>query len=420
MKHKSTTNFLCSGYSYADDRNGACSRSLPFENSTERDSVSSQRAGASADQLGKSLHERSCLNWQFGNWQLLTLLDPDIIQQESSRSVLSLLAAAGHLQIGQYVEAKQLLRLAKEWGVDDRLVIEILISGIHNSIARAALVARRQEKAAEHFESATCLRMLSDDVTALTWIRWKTQLCQLLEDREHSNPMSGGGPENYDFLASAISNEKLETVKGVAEQGFSSKKYWEGRYRGGAGSGYGSYGRLAEFKSEIINRFVREESIKDLIEFGCGDGNQLSMLRVERYIGVDVSQVVIDRCKDRFREEPAKAFFTVEEFVASPIKAELTLSLDVIFHLVEDDVFENYMRRLFSASGKFCIIYSSDDEEMVDPAEHVRHRKFTSWVSENIKGWRLSKKVFNRYPHDGSVNPRDYSFSDFFFYERTL
>lgn len=33
----------------------------------------------------------------------------------------------------------------------------------------------------------------------------------------------------------------------------SSKEYWEQRYAGGGTSGAGSYGKLAEFKAEIIN-----------------------------------------------------------------------------------------------------------------------------------------------------------------------
>lgn len=36
-----------------------------------------------------------------------------------------------------------------------------------------------------------------------------------------------------------------------------SAAYWETRYRGGEMSGSGSYGRLAEFKAEILNEFVR-------------------------------------------------------------------------------------------------------------------------------------------------------------------
>ena len=53
-----------------------------------------------------------------------------------------------------------------------------------------------------------------------------------------------------------------------------SEAYWQRRYQDGQGSGAGSYGQLAQFKAEYLNRFVAEHAIADVIEFGCGDGNQ--------------------------------------------------------------------------------------------------------------------------------------------------
>ena len=57
-----------------------------------------------------------------------------------------------------------------------------------------------------------------------------------------------------------------------------SQNYWEKRYSLGGNSGQGSYGKSAEFKSEILNIFVRENCINSVTEYGCGDGNQLCLL----------------------------------------------------------------------------------------------------------------------------------------------
>ena len=70
---------------------------------------------------------------------------------------------------------------------------------------------------------------------------------------------------------------------------FQSSAYWQERYRQGSNSGPGSYGRLALFKAEIVNRFVRDHNIADIIEFGSGDGAQLTLADYPRYVGVDVS-----------------------------------------------------------------------------------------------------------------------------------
>src|SRR5215210_4430947 len=48
------------------------------------------------------------------------------------------------------------------------------------------------------------------------------------------------------------------------------------------------------------------------------------------------------------RRYPAKTFKLMEEYAGE--SAELALSLEVIYHLVEDEVFESYMRRLFGSS----------------------------------------------------------------------
>ena len=59
---------------------------------------------------------------------------------------------------------------------------------------------------------------------------------------------------------------------------FKSSKYWNERYKHGGNSGDGSYGHLAEYKAEIINDFIEENQIHNIIEFGSGDGNQLKYM----------------------------------------------------------------------------------------------------------------------------------------------
>ena len=74
---------------------------------------------------------------------------------------------------------------------------------------------------------------------------------------------------------------------------FNSKNYWEEHYQAGGNSGSGSYGRLASFKALIINEFVSENQISSVIEFGCGDGNQLALANYPEYVGLDVSPTTI-------------------------------------------------------------------------------------------------------------------------------
>ena len=80
----------------------------------------------------------------------------------------------------------------------------------------------------------------------------------------------------------------------------SSADFWERRYAGGGSSGPGSYGTMAQGKANFLDAFVQSSNVQSIIEFGCGDGNQLSLARYPRYIGLDVSRSAIGLCRSRF------------------------------------------------------------------------------------------------------------------------
>ena len=96
---------------------------------------------------------------------------------------------------------------------------------------------------------------------------------------------------------------------------FSSRDYWERRYRAGGHSGAGSCGRLAAFKAGVINGFVADNAIADVLDLGCGDGRLLSLLRVPAYIGVDVSRYRTGVCVERFPRHRFLPFATLDASV---------------------------------------------------------------------------------------------------------
>jgi len=172
-----------------------------------------------------------------------------------------------------------------------------------------------------------------------------------------------------------------------------SEQYWIERYNSGGDSGYGSYGRHAEFKAKIINTFIKDNNVQTVIEFGCGDGNQLKYLELPSYIGYDISSKAIDNCNQIFKTDSSKSFRLIKDY--SPTAADLTLSLDVIYHLIEDEIFDSYMKRLFESSNKYVIIYAWDvyqpEENRKDA--HVKHRLFSKWVKENKPQFTLQSYI---------------------------
>jgi SAM-dependent methyltransferase len=191
-----------------------------------------------------------------------------------------------------------------------------------------------------------------------------------------------------------------------------SQEYWRRRYRAGGDSGRGSYGKFAAFKADVLNEFVREHDVGSVIEFGCGDGSQLALAEYPRYAGYDVSDAAIELCRARFAGDATKTFAPMSDYAGE--QAELALSLDVIYHLVEDAVFDDHMRVVFGAGQRFVIVYSTNDEEL-RPSDraHVRHRNFTSWIEQNASDWELYRHVPSPYR-----KTRATAAADFFVYAR--
>lgn len=176
-----------------------------------------------------------------------------------------------------------------------------------------------------------------------------------------------------------------------------SVDYWEKRYAAGGNSGPGSSGRLAAYKAGWLNRFVQENNILSVVEFGCGDGQQLLLAEYPRYLGLDVAPSAIARCRALFAGDNAKQFLPYDpcHFNPTDVQADLAVSLEVIFHLTEERLYRLYMEHLFASARRYVVIFASDTDD-VEPGlfPHFRQRRFTPDVPP---GWALRERVEN--PH---------------------
>lgn len=189
-----------------------------------------------------------------------------------------------------------------------------------------------------------------------------------------------------------------------------SAEYWEKRYKRGRNSGSGSYGLLARFKADVINRVIAESKATSVLDFGVGDGNQLSLMTPLPYVGLDVSRTVLAALRARFAGQPLYRFLHPDD-LPGDLVCDVTLSCDVIYHLVEDGVFETYMLDLFRHARHLVVIYSSDHEEPYT-GSHIRHRRFTDFIAARLPGWRRVLHIPNPYPWD-PARPNETTFSDF-------
>jgi 2-polyprenyl-3-methyl-5-hydroxy-6-metoxy-1,4-benzoquinol methylase len=159
--------------------------------------------------------------------------------------------------------------------------------------------------------------------------------------------------------------------------------FWEERYIAGGNSGAGSYGEYAIHKAEVINNYVSKYDIKTISDFGCGDGNQISLLNgYESYMGYDVASYALFLCQKKFSGNTKMHFCSL---MSDLPKADLCLSLDVLYHIIDEKEFEKYLLCLFEKSKKFVLIFSSNHKNNNhDAGNYIKHRKFTEWINENV------------------------------------
>ena len=175
---------------------------------------------------------------------------------------------------------------------------------------------------------------------------------------------------------------------------FDSAAYWQARYASGGNSGDGSRGDNARLKADYINTFVKNNEIRSVLEFGCGDGHQLALANYPDYVGLDVSETAIEKCRTLFALDTHKRFYRVPTLW--PLTAELSLSLDVIYHLTENSVYSQHLKDVFGSATRFVILYTSDSD-VVDPslvsAEHVKHRPVCRDVTAGFPEWLMTDCV---------------------------
>ena len=190
-----------------------------------------------------------------------------------------------------------------------------------------------------------------------------------------------------------------------------STVHWRRHYERGGDSGPGSYGIFASYKAKLVNEAVRDRAIRSIVELGCGDGNQLAYLEVDRYLGLDISKVAIEHCIARHGDNKKRSFIWYDpNFFHDPLRivsADCAISLDVVFHLIEDDVFEKYMHNLFNCARRFVIIYALDEEEVQREHVSVRIRKYSDYIAAQIPEFRVALHV-----------AKQGEFADFYVYER--
>ena len=186
----------------------------------------------------EDLLERARTQWEFGDWASLVAIERDALQHHPDRAKLALLAAAGHMQSADPLNARQFVRLAQDWGCNQKLIAQILAAGVHNSLGRAATVAGQHDRAAKHFTSAITTGSPGAEARLLGKARAAEQLMQLGRSVSTlpvaagtASSISGGTVARTSYvddvkhLTEAITQQKYEIESQMKKQADDLKRY---------------------------------------------------------------------------------------------------------------------------------------------------------------------------------------------------
>ncbi|MED3872191.1 class I SAM-dependent methyltransferase [Priestia megaterium] len=187
----------------------------------------------------------------------------------------------------------------------------------------------------------------------------------------------------------------------INEEKFSYIDYWEDNYSNGGTSGKGSYGVLAQFKGDVINQFIKGKRIHTVIEFGCGDGNQLKYMNYPSYLGMDISPTSIDICSKMFEKDKTKSFllYNPKYFINNGyFKSDLVVCLDVLYHITNEDDFWKTLDDIFSCKPFYIILYTrvTKPEEFVYGIPTIQDRDILSCLSR-YQDYKLIQIIEQKY-----------------------
>lgn len=100
------------------------------------------------------LLDRARMQWQFGEWDTLVRLDERVFEHHPERAKLALIVASASQQLNDHIAARRFIKLAQEWGCDKKLMAQLMIASVHNTLARAATINGDESGARNHFRLA--------------------------------------------------------------------------------------------------------------------------------------------------------------------------------------------------------------------------------------------------------------------------
>lgn len=149
-----------------------------------------------------------------------------------------------------------------------------------------------------------------------------------------------------------------------------NKKYWESRYSSGGESGLGSVDENRHWKWSVIEKYLN--SYNEIIDVGCGDITFWKGRNCDNYTGLDISSDII---KKNQIQRPEWDFLVSSAEKRLDIKADVVFCLDILFHIMDNQIYKETIVNLCNYSKKWIFIFTWEK----NPFEDKRYRAKAEW-----------------------------------------
>lgn len=203
-------------------------------------------------------------------------------------------------------------------------------------------------------------------------------------------------------------NSSINKLNCIISKQFDNQLFWNFRYKyfPELGSGQGSRGEVREQKRQLLCELGLTQ-YKSVLDIGCGDGEMLSGIDINNYIGVDISEAAIKQHK--IKRAKGK-FILAESAISLPsgIAAELTLCFEVLIHQTSIEDFDATLSRVISATTKRLVISGYENIDSLDKSHMCffhRPLKESLIASGKFKSVKKVANYHNLVVYVADVNP---------------
>lgn len=181
--------------------------------------------------------------------------------------------------------------------------------------------------------------------------------------------------------------KKNENLENIFNDIYINEK-WNNKIKNVPLSGPGSSIESAKNFLHFVDKFIKDNNIKNIIDIGCGDLTWISKSDFFNndninYLGMDISEFIINKNKLKF---PNKIFCVNNAIEKFDNSCELIILRDVIFHLSNQNIIDIFT----NIKNKFKYICITNCRNEIN--------------TDNFDKWHFTQKNIFQNPFDISKN----------------